>query len=513
VEDGANNRVQEFVNCNTTAPTPTKTVTPTKTATPTKTPTATSTYTPTLTGTATVTSTNTSTPTITPTWTSTQSPTNTVAADATDTYSTTPTNTPTNTVTPTPNIVQPLAVFNLSALSNFDNPNHIVISPNGNFLYLSSNNYVAFEFDSSLNLIGQLNGTNSGSADVAAVDTSNNLYGSCGDSGIAGMQEFSANSGLITASVHSCYNLWTPAVGLQVNNNGIYVFENAPQILKFASWPTLAATPTSTGTLSSVIPAGTVYFSGMSADSSGFQYLLFGCSSGNLISKFDANLNLISQWAIPAYGPFAVDGSGNVYVLDSNSHVDVFDSNGNPIYQFGTFGSGNGYITGGLSLAVDGSGNVYVSDESKIQKFPPIPSTPTSNARRSGSTSSVRGNTTPTPTASPTPTPTSTPTATPTPPLGGQIALAVPNISRNGTPIAFELNLPSASHVQLALFNVTGEQVYKTEISANSGLDKILWTLENQSGSPVASGLYLYVLQATNGAQTFQKTGKVVVIH
>jgi hypothetical protein len=96
---------------------------------------------------------------------------------------------------------------------------------------------------------------------------------------------------------------------------------------------------------------------------------------------------------------------------------------------------------------------------------------------------------------------------------GVPFARAVPNISRNGTPVNFEVNLPSASKIQLNLFAITGELVYQTEISGQTGLNKITWNLVNQSDAPVASGLYLYVIQAGNGSQALQQTGKVVVIH
>ncbi len=141
-----------------------------------------------------------------------------------------------------------------------------------------------------------------------------------------------------------------------------------------------------------------------------------------------------------------------------------------------------------------------------------------------------------TPTNTRTSTPTRTPTSSPTPRLvaaavqegsglsagststpacqsSASFAKAVPNISKNGTPIDFEVTLPSASQVQLELFTVTGELVYQADILGQSGLNKIIWNLENQSDNSVASGLYIYVIQAGNGPQSLRKTGKVVVIH
>jgi DNA-binding beta-propeller fold protein YncE len=74
--------------------------------------------------------------------------------------------------------------------------------------------------------------------------------------------------------------------------------------------------------------------------------------------------------------------NGWIYVQDSNNNrVEKFDLSGNYIGQWGTFGTGNGQfrfvILGDLSggpeggLAVDGNGNVYVVDtmNCRIQKF------------------------------------------------------------------------------------------------------------------------------------------------
>ena len=68
----------------------------------------------------------------------------------------------------------------------------------------------------------------------------------------------------------------------------------------------------------------------------------------------------------------AVDGSGNVYVLDcQNNRVQKFTSTGAFMTQWGTAGNGNGQFNAPAGLDVDSDGNVYVADtfNDRIQKF------------------------------------------------------------------------------------------------------------------------------------------------
>lgn len=71
-------------------------------------------------------------------------------------------------------------------------------------------------------------------------------------------------------------------------------------------------------------------------------------------------------------GFVALDGSGNVYVVDyGNNRIQKFTGSGTYLTQWGTHGSGNGQFIDPFGVAVDGSGNVYVADtgNSRIQKF------------------------------------------------------------------------------------------------------------------------------------------------
>lgn len=98
------------------------------------------------------------------------------------------------------------------------------------------------------------------------------------------------------------------------------------------------------------------------------------------IKKFDSNGNLITMWGSWGIGngqfkspeDIAAAPDGSVYVVESESNrIQKFDSNGNFIRKWGSYGGGNGqfYYPYGIAVAADGS--VYVADTCnlRIQKF------------------------------------------------------------------------------------------------------------------------------------------------
>jgi uncharacterized repeat protein (TIGR01451 family) len=150
-----------------------------------------------------------------------------------------------------------------------------------------------------------------------------------------------------------------------------------------------------------------------------------------------------------------------------------------------------------------------------VEVPPPPGSTPVSSMSLASSklkkAGLVEGATfTPTPTLTPTPSPTLTPSPTP---VNNQLVVVAPNISKDGEPVKFMVNLEKPSQIKLSLFNLVGEQVYQTNISGESGTNTLLWQVNNQKGEPVASGLYIYVVSFDNGSGFVNKVGKVVVLH
>jgi hypothetical protein len=89
---------------------------------------------------------------------------------------------------------------------------------------------------------------------------------------------------------------------------------------------------------------------------------------------------------------------------------------------------------------------------------------------------------------------------------------AFPNPSFNGQPIQFQLNLSQPAGLKLSLFAISGELVYKTFVQGSEGFNDLTWKIDNQSGTPVASGLYIYLLEITTDSGKTIKTGKIAVV-
>ncbi|MGC1928966.1 MAG: hypothetical protein WA667_08330 [Candidatus Nitrosopolaris sp.] len=119
-----------------------------------------------------------------------------------------------------------------------------------------------------------------------------------------------------------------------------------------------------------------------------FLLVLSNCLSvadtiGRHIQKFDSNGNFIQEWGSYGNGneqfslpwDIAANSSGHIYIADSccNHRVDKFTDNGHFITKWGTFGppNGNGTFDTPGSIAVDPINHfVYVGNGyDRVQKF------------------------------------------------------------------------------------------------------------------------------------------------
>ncbi|MGN6623925.1 MAG: hypothetical protein ACTHKK_07265, partial [Candidatus Nitrosocosmicus sp.] len=95
--------------------------------------------------------------------------------------------------------------------------------------------------------------------------------------------------------------------------------------------------------------------------------------NSNTVSKFNSNDSYILNWKTSNPEDITVDSKDNVYVTNYIGVV-KFDSNGNMVAQWGSYGSGNGQFIGSNGIAVNSIGNVYVTDggNNRIQLFVPV---------------------------------------------------------------------------------------------------------------------------------------------
>ena len=126
---------------------------------------------------------------------------------------------------------------------------------------------------------------------------------------------------------------------------------------------------------------------GIAVDGEGNVYVVD--SNNHRIQKFDSNGKFLAQWGSEGTGPgqfkepwgIAVDAEGNVYVADTWNHrIQKFDSEGNFLLQWGSFRDTGGVAVGAEGLfwgprdiAIDAAGNLYVTDtgNKRVQVFDP----------------------------------------------------------------------------------------------------------------------------------------------
>jgi sugar lactone lactonase YvrE len=120
----------------------------------------------------------------------------------------------------------------------------------------------------------------------------------------------------------------------------------------------------------------------VAADRSGHIYAASYTGSAYQIQVFDLNGNHLFDWGGAGSGDgqfqnindVGVDASGNVYVSDGNlQRVQEFAPDGTFLAVIGGPGTGDGQFQGPLGIGTDTIGNVFVADSPRIQKFGPAP--------------------------------------------------------------------------------------------------------------------------------------------
>ncbi len=266
----------------------------------------------------------------------------------------------------------------------------------------------------------------------------------------------------------------------------------------------------------------------------GILYAVGGENSNGVLSTVEAYSPTTNAWSEMAPMPTARENltvsvvGSTLYAIGGDSGVNGTDlgtveayntatnswAEMNPIPTVRT-GLASGVVNGTI-YAIGGfnsNSDFLTTNEAGVSLCATFTATPTGGSGDVVLNKAERAGGTPTPTFTPTSTPTATPSPTPTPiPVNEFLAFAAPNISRNGEPIRFQVELGNPASLQLSIYSLTGELVYQSAVEGSIGFNSILWNLGNQTNNPVASGLYVYVLRGTEGSKTFSKVGKVVLL-
>jgi len=93
--------------------------------------------------------------------------------------------------------------------------------------------------------------------------------------------------------------------------------------------------------------------------------------------------------------------------------------------------------------------------------------------------------------------------------------IAYPNPAKKADNITIRFKLTKSADVTLRIYNVAGEMIYTER--KNNAVGKMnewfVWDCKNQSELPVASGVYIYIIEAENSdGQKVRRSGKIAVV-
>jgi len=237
-------------------------------------------------------------------------------------------------------------------------PYGIGINPaNGDIYVTNSGNATISYFTSAGTYVGRFS-TGFNTPVGIVFDSSGNAY--IADAGSNDIYKVTAG-GVKSTLINGVYALTGIAIdasnNLYLSTGGFFGFVN--QVYKYSSGGTLLSTLSDTNTAD---PAG------VAVDGSGNIYVVD--NTNNNVVEYNSSGVYVSTFATGFNGPeaIAIDKSGNIYVSDTgNDEVKVFNSSGTLLTTL--TGLNNPY-----GIAVDGSGNLYVVNQGtpSVVKYPPV---------------------------------------------------------------------------------------------------------------------------------------------
>jgi len=266
-----------------------------------------------------------------------------------------------------------------SGNGQFSNPSGVAVDGSGNIYVADSSNNRIQKFDGEGNFLWTVGAYGTGNEQFQhpigiAVDSSGYVY--VADSGNYRIQKIDPSGAYVGqfGSKGTGNSQFSNPTGVAVDGSGnIYVSDAGNNaVKKFNS----AGTWIWTGTTYISNPQAVVVDSSGNVDVSSkcYDYIVQYDSNGNYLRAIGGGGYGNGQFSDP-YG-VVVDSAGDMFVTDTsgyygNNRIQILDSQGHYLWQFGSGGSVNGQFNDPTGVGVDSAGNIFVTDAGnyRFQKF------------------------------------------------------------------------------------------------------------------------------------------------